>query len=137
MILKNWLLRWVASGVALFIIVMAYSATKDPKHFKALETPGIWADNTTAILIAVGALGLANSIVRPIIMFFAWPINCITFGLFSWVLNVLLFLAVGNLGFGFHVNGALAALIGSVAMGFLSGMINFFLGEGGEKKPRD
>jgi len=41
---------------------------------------------------------------------------------------------VGNLGFGFHVSTPLDALIGSVAMGVLSGAINFFLTDKGEKR---
>src|SRR4051812_3856053 len=126
--MKNWILRWVASILALLLIVGAYSVVKGP------HGPGIFVDTPTAIVIAVVALGLANSVIRPIIMLFAWPINCLTFGLFSFVLNVLLFLMVGNLGFGFHVSSPLDALVGSVAMGALSGMINFFLTDSGEKR---
>jgi putative membrane protein len=136
---KNWIMRWVASTVALLLIVLAYWEIVEPaaKHFSTRTTPGIWVDSPTAVLMAVLALGLANSVVRPIILFFAWPINCLTFGLFSFALNALLFLVVGNLGFGFHVNGVLAALIGSLAMGFLSGMINFFLKDRGEDRKKN
>jgi len=126
--MKNWILRWVASILALLLIVAGYTVWKGPKG------PGIFVDSPTAIVAAVVALGLANSIIRPIIMLFAWPINCLTFGLFSFVLNVFLFLMVGNLGFGFHVSTPLDALIGSVAMGVLSGAINFFLTDKGEKR---
>ena len=131
--MKNWIISLIANILALIIITLGFSVTKDPKHFQAATTPGIWSDSPTAILIAVVALGLANSVVRPIILFFAWPINCVTLGLFSWILNVVLFLVVGNLGLGFHVNGPIAALIGSVAMGVLSGAISFFLVDTGKK----
>jgi putative membrane protein len=127
--MKNWLLRWVASILALLVIVWGYSLTSS-----GTGHAGIWADSPTAVVIAVVALGLANSVIRPIIMFFAWPINCLTFGLFSFVLNALLFLIVGNLGLGFHVTSMLHALIGSIAMGFLSGTINFVLQDRGEKR---
>ena len=130
--MKNWIMRWIASILALLIIVGAYWMTKAPK-----EHPGIYVDSLTSILVAVVALGLANSIIRPIILFFAWPINCLTFGLFCFVLNVLLFLLVGNVGLGFHVTAPLHALIGSVAMGVLGGAINMVLKDSGEKrKPR-
>ena len=127
--MKNWILRWVAGILALLLIVAAYTVVKGPKG------PGIYVDSLTAIVIAVVALGLANSVIRPIIMLFAWPINCLTFGLFSFVLNVILFLMVGKLGFGFHVSTAMDALIGSVAMGMLSGSINFFLADSSDKRP--
>jgi putative membrane protein len=127
--MKNWFIRWVASILALLLIVGGYSLTKgDSGH------PGIYVESPTAVVIAVVALGLANSVIRPIILFFAWPINCLTFGLFSFVLNVLFFLIVGNLNFGFHVTSPLHALIGSVGMGVLSGAINFFLKDRGEKR---
>ena len=127
--MKNWLMRWIANIMALLFVVYGYWAAKG-----SARHPGIYVDSITAIVIAVVALGLANSVVRPIILFFAWPINCLTFGLFSFVLNVLLFLMVGNLGFGFHVTTPLHALIGSLAMGVLSGAINFFLTDRGEKR---
>ena len=129
--MKNWLMRWVASILALMLIVGGYSLAKDPSGH-----PGIHVNSPAAVMIAVVALGLANSIIRPIILFFAWPINCLTFGLFSFLLNVLLFLIVGNLHFGFYVTSPLHALIGSVAMGILSGLINFFLKGNGENRKR-
>lgn len=128
--MRNWLMRWVASTLALLVIIGAYSIVHTPNG------PGISVDTPVAFGFAVVALGLANSVIRPIIMLFAWPINCLTFGLFSFALNVLLFLAVGNLNFGFHVKTPLDALIGSVAMGVLSGMINLFLTDGGGKGGR-
>lgn len=129
--MKNWILRWVASILALLLIVWGYSLAGGTHGH-----PGIWVESPTAIAAAVVALGLANSVIRHIIMIFAWPINCVTLGLFSFVLNVLLFLMVGNLGFGFHVTSVPDALIGSVAMGVLSGLINFVLADKGEKRKR-
>jgi putative membrane protein len=118
--MRNWLISWVASTLALLAIVGAYNVVT-PDH------RGIYVDSPTAVIIAVVVLGLVNSIIRPIILFFAMPINCLTFGLFGFVLNVLLFLMVGNLGLGFHVRTVFDALIGSVAMGILSGVINSML----------
>jgi putative membrane protein len=128
--MRNWILRWIASTLALLAIVGGYWVTRG-----ASGHPAIWVESPTAVIVAVVALGLANSVVRPIVLFFAWPINCLTLGLFSFVLNVLLFLMVGNLGFGFHVTSPVAALIGSVAMGLLSGIISFVLQDNG-KRPR-
>ena len=130
--MKNWILRWVASILALLLIVLGYWIwINSSGHVKGTilheDTQGIWVDSPSAIIVAVFALGFANSFIRPIILFFAWPINCVTFGLFSFGLNVLLFLLVGQIGLGFHVNGILHALIGSVTMGSLSGAINFML----------
>jgi putative membrane protein len=60
---------------------------------------------------------------------FALPITCLTLGLFTFVINAVLFWIVGQVmaPFGFHVAGFIAALFGSVMMAVLGGLINRFL----------
>ena len=117
--MRNWLLRWFASGLALFIITRL--------------VPGIRLDRDSVgtLAVTVIVLGLVNSLIRPIILFFAWPINCLTFGLFGFVLNVFLFWLVGHYVPGFHVDNALAAIIGSILMGILSGLFSSILEDRG------
>lgn len=135
--MRNWLAGWAANIAALGIVVAGYWQLGRPlKGFNPTTTQGIWADSFVALLMAVVALALANSIVRPVILFFAWPVNCMTFGLFAFVLNILLFWVVGNVVPGFHVNGPIAPIVGSIAMGLLTGMITPFL-EKNEKKKKD
>lgn len=118
--MKNWIARWVASVLALLVVSQV--------------VPGIHLTTPVAAVIAVVVLGLVNSFIRPIIMFFAWPVNCLTFGLFGFGLNVLLFYIVGQKFIpGFEVKDLMAALIGSVAMGILSGLFNFILKDRGDK----
>ena len=125
--MRNWIARWVASILALFVISLAY-----PKgiHLDFMGHPA-------SLVIAVVALGLANALIRPIIMLFVWPINCLTFGLLGLVINVLLFWAVGS-GFvpGFKVANFQAAVIGSLGMAVLSGAINFVLKDRGDRDNR-
>ncbi|HLK58917.1 MAG TPA: phage holin family protein [Chthonomonadaceae bacterium] len=126
--MRNWILRWIASTVALLILTLVLP------QFGL----GIHLDTAHPLMLVVGvlALGLANTIIRPIIMFFVWPINCLTFGLLGFVINALLFWLVGNadmfykgLSLGFRVDhttsGFYAALIAPVAMGIISGIINY------------
>lgn len=121
--MKNWIVRWIASALALAVV--------------AYVVPGIKVDSATTLLIVVVILGFVNAFIRPIIMFFVWPINCLTFGLLGFVVNVLLFWVVGSdLVKGFHVNGFAAALIGSVAMGILSGLFNFILKDKNDRDNR-
>jgi putative membrane protein len=127
--MKHWIIRWIANILALLIIVKVVPGiTLDPNH-------------PVMLFVAVIALGLANAIIRPIIMFFVWPINCLTFGLFGFVVNALLFFAVGRMNLGFiikpGVDGFIASLIGSVGMGVISGLINFVLKDGREKGGND
>lgn len=124
--MKNWVIRWIADILALLIIVKV--------------VPGISIDKAHPLMLflAVIALGFANAIIRPIIMFFVWPVNCLTFGLFGFVVNAMLFFVVGRMNLGFYIvpgfNGLIAALIGSVGMGILGGLLNFALKDHGESE---
>ena len=119
--MRNLIARWVASALALFILAQAHIGiiVKD--------------NNIATLLVAVVILGFVNAFIRPIIMFFAWPINCLTFGLFGFALNVILFLVVGQVVPGFKVDGVIPALIGIVLMGIISGVINFLLKDRGDR----
>ncbi len=122
--IKNWLVRWVANILGLFVVTAV--------------VPGItleWQKNPLALIIVVVALSLANAVIRPIIMLFAWPINCLTFGLFGFALNVMFFWAVGSgmIVKEFRVSGAVSALIGSAALGAISAVISFFLKDRGDR----
>lgn len=76
-------------------------------------------------LSALGAavvLGLFNAFLRPIFVILTLPITLITFGLFIFVINAVLFLIAAWLVPGFVVHGFLAALLGSVLYA-VAGMI--------------
>jgi len=122
--MKYLLTRWIASALALFIIAQLNVGIQLNDHGpQTVET----------LLLVVVALGLVNALIRPIIMFFAWPLNCLTFGLLGFAINVGLFYVVGNVVPGFHVAGVVPALIGFVSMGIISGLINFLLKDRGDR----
>jgi putative membrane protein len=76
--------------------------------------PGIHvASLYTAIIVAI-VLGIINTIVRPVLFVLTLPINILTLGLFSFVLNGLLFWFVASFVKGFTVDTFLAALLGSL-----------------------
>lgn len=66
-------------------------------------------------------LGLVNAIVKPILVLLSAPITCATLGLFLLVINGLMLLLVSNIdALGFHVNGILWAIIGSLVISLVS-----------------
>ncbi|MDE1925447.1 MAG: phage holin family protein [Patescibacteria group bacterium] len=81
---------------------------------------GITVDSIyIAIVVAViwGVLGLT---VRPVLGILTLPINIITFGLFSFIINALLFWLLSTFIAGFHVAGFIPALVGSVVLSIVS-----------------
>lgn len=69
----------------------------------------------TAILVAI-FFGIFNAVVRPIILLLAFPITIITLGLFSFVVNGMLFWLIGSFVKGFYVSGFVPALLGSLVV---------------------
>ncbi|MBC8101240.1 MAG: phage holin family protein [Cytophagales bacterium] len=119
------LLRWIVGAVSLYLTVTAA---------KGLGIEGLGLTNAVSALLAIAVLTLVNAVVRPVLGFLAAPINCLTLGLFSFVLNALMFWLVGALDLGLIVKGFVPALFGSVVLSLISGVLNSFIVESNEKK---
>lgn len=86
--------------------------------------PGIAVANfTTAVVVAL-VWGLVGLTVRPLLGLLTLPITILTLGLFSFVLNALLFWLVAAFVPGFTVEGFIPALEGSVILSLVSGIIH-------------
>lgn len=92
--------------------------------FIAWLIPGISVSGLASALIAILIMGLINAILKPLIYFVTLPINMLTLGLFSLVINALLFMLAGHLTPGFSVSGFWSALLGSLILSALSVPIN-------------
>lgn len=77
----------------------------------------------TALVVAL-IWGLLSLTVRPVLTLLTLPITLITFGLFSFILNALLFWFVASFVEGFSVAGFVPALIGSAALSLVSSLIH-------------
>ena len=82
-------------------------------------------------LIAGAVLGLANAVLRPVLILLTLPFNILTFGLFSFVVNAVVLLLVANFT-KLETGGFFAALLASVLLSLASSVISSVLGE--EKK---
>jgi putative membrane protein len=92
--------KWLLSAAALLAIAHFYS--------------GVEVKSFMVALIAAFVIGLLNTIVRPILVFFTLPVTVVTLGLFLFIINALMFWAAAGLLDGIKVNGFVAALIGSL-----------------------
>jgi putative membrane protein len=82
-------------------------------------------DAKAAIFGAI-VLGLANGLVRPILIFLTLPVTILTLGLFLLVLNALMLLLAAALVRGFEIKGfapALWAAVGLAVLNFLVGVL--------------
>jgi putative membrane protein len=72
--------------------------------------PGIEASGFYAAVIAALVLGIINLIIKPIILFFTMPLNILTLGLFTFIINGLLFWFTSTIVKGFDIDGFMPAL---------------------------
>jgi putative membrane protein len=108
------IIKWLLSAVALLAVAYLY--------------PGVQVASFGSALIAAAVIGLLNMIVRPVLVVLTLPVTIVTLGLFLFVINALLFWAASGLLSGFHVNGFIAALIGSLIYSLLGLLIETALG---------
>src|SRR5580692_8430699 len=82
--------------------------------------PGIHVAGFGSALLAALVLGIANILVRPILVLITLPITILTLGLFLIVINALMLLLTSSLVHGFHVAGFIPALIGGILLGLFN-----------------
>lgn len=80
------------------------------------------------ILVFAVVLGLLNAFVRPVLVLFTLPINLLTLGLFTLVINALLFWAAANLLPGVEVTGFVGAFVGALTVSVVSFLASRFSG---------
>lgn len=105
------LLRWLINALA--ILGIAY------------YVPGIGVSGFYAALIAALVLGIINALLRPILIILTLPVNILTLGLFTLVINALLFWLTSTIVKGFAVTDFRAAFIGALIMWLVSWLTNW------------
>jgi len=80
----------------------------------------VTADGVMAAMAAAFVLGLVNAVVRPLFVLLTLPVTVATLGIFLLVINGLLLWLVSAVVPGFHVNGFLAAVVGSILLSVVS-----------------
>ena len=81
---------------------------------------GITVSDFGSALVAVLIIGLINVLIKPLLLLLTLPINLLTLGLFTFVINGFLLLFAGSITPGFKVDGLLTAMIASVLISIIS-----------------
>lgn len=118
--MNRFLIRWIINSLAVWAAVSF--------------VPGIeWTNDWVAVIVLGLILTLVNAIVRPLAKFVGCLPIILTLGLFTLVINAFLFWLTGWIGsafgFGFTVENAWAALLGSLVVSAVSIVMGWFLRE--------
>lgn len=94
-----------------------------------LVVPGVNIANFPAAVIAAFAIGLINGSVKPVLSALSLPLNIVSLGTFSLVVNGICFALAAFLVPGFSVHGIIAFLLGPVVLSLGSTFINNYFAE--------
>ncbi|MEO7851465.1 MAG: phage holin family protein [Rubrivivax sp.] len=93
---------------------------------------GLKFDSTTSLVVSALLLGLANAVLKPLLILFTLPLTLLTFGLFVLFINALMILLVAKLVKGFTVSSFWTAFFASIFISILGIALGSFLGDSPE-----
>ncbi len=119
------LIKWLMNTIAIMLSV---------KFVPGIIYSGEW----WGILLVGLLFGLVNTIIRPLVTFFAFPLLILTLGIFTFVINAMMLSVTswlsGKFALGFHVAGFRAAFWGAVVISIVSLFLGCFMPSDEDKK---
>ena len=117
--MATWIVKLLVNALAIFLV----------GNF----LPGIHVPDFTVALIAAFVLGIANTFIRPILMLITLPINLITLGLFTFVLNGFMFWLATKVVHGFVIDSFITAVIAALIVSVIKTVLDrILLGKDGK-----
>ena len=114
----GFVLRW---SVNLLALVVAGSVI-----------PGLRIESVTMGIIAAGVLGIVNAVIRPVVLILTLPINLLTLGLFTLVVNAAMLMLVSVVAPGFVIESFGSAFFGAIVISLVSWGVNAFVSGNGK-----
>ncbi|MBC7471568.1 MAG: phage holin family protein [Ramlibacter sp.] len=102
----DFFLQWAFTALSLWLASLVFK--------------GLKFDNGGSLVIAALLLGLANAVVKPLLILLTLPLTLLTFGLFILVINALMMLLVASIIKGFRLSGFWTAFFAGLFISVLS-----------------
>jgi len=96
---------------------------------------GIRVSGFFSAFFTAAILGILNVLFRPIVILLTLPINIISFGLFTFVINALMLMMASGVIAGFEVHGFWSALLGSLIISGVNWILTSLIREQGGQFP--
>lgn len=119
--MASFAIRWVA----IFLAVLVAGAV--------FQGGIVYQDLTSAAVFAV-VLALLNAVVRPLVSLIALPITCLTLGLFTVVVNGLMFWMASGLVPGIRVESFGLAILGALVVSAVNVLVSMILGSDRDRR---
>jgi len=95
--------------------------------FASYVIEGIHVRGFFSALFAAAMLGFLNAFFRPILIIITLPVNILTLGLFTFVINAMLLKMASGVISGFEVYGFWSAVFGSLIISAVSWLLSSFI----------
>ena len=106
----NILLSWLLNAAALLIT----------SHFIS----GFSIDTTATALLASCILAIINSFIRPLLLLITLPINVVTLGLFTFIINAITLSFTAKLVSGFYIEDFTTAILSAILLAIISTILS-------------
>ncbi len=113
--MKNLIIRFFINASALWLASAFFSGF----HF----------DTTSTLLISAIVFGILNAVIKPILIIFTLPINILTLGLFTIIINAIILELASYWVNGFYLDGFVTAILAALVISFVSIVLSSFLSE--------
>ncbi len=114
----GFLLRW---SMNLLALVLAAALVR-----------GIRIESIEMGILAAGILGIVNAVIRPVVLVLTLPINLLTLGLFTLVINAGMLKLVAAVVPGLVIDSFSAAFFGALIVSITSWLLNIFVSGDGK-----
>jgi putative membrane protein len=128
--MKRLLYRWVA----LVVSIIVASVVTDQIRRNGFELLVGTVADVLGLFVGAAALAIVNATLGNLLKILTVPLNCLTLGLFSLVINAAMLYLVGQFRFGFAVNDFLSALMGSVLIAIVSALLGTLIPDDEKEK---
>ncbi|MEK7181950.1 MAG: phage holin family protein [Patescibacteria group bacterium] len=89
--------------------------------------PGISVEGFGTALVLALFWGLINITIKPILLILTLPLNLLTLGIFTFIINGFLLWLLGGIIKGFEVQGFWVAVLGALVLSLISALSHFVM----------
>jgi putative membrane protein len=115
--MRGLFIRWALNALALWLMDRLVA--------------GIHVDGTAPLFFAALVLGVLNAFLRPLLLILTLPINLLTLGLFTLIINGAMLRLAAAAVRGFTIEGFGSAVLGAVVLSVISFLLNLFIADSG------
>ena len=112
----GFLVRLLVNALALYLLTQVYGGVT--------FAPGA---DVGSIVIAALVMGIVNALIRPVLLLLSLPVNLLTLGLFTLVVNAVVLWLVASVT-ALNVNGFGDAFIGAIVLAVISWVLDHLVG---------